>query len=268
MEGDHGKPVSETASVIEVAREPAIIINGVPDLPSDCTSVSQPEVQNDAESQVVDPRFGEWLEGRKVRKLFGDTYYIGKVVKYDSESNWYSIVYDDGDQEDLEWRELEEVLLPLDITIPLKTLVMNKCRLQGTVPDHRTKVGRPRKVYVTIDDSAKKTSNNVPALHPTSTSNAEANLQASNQPRKRGRPRKDQTVSTDNQPKKRGRPPKNRSTESTPDSLALVSVHDDSREASNRQNSTLKRNAMTARAEKLKREHLRVQGTTPGTRLF
>ncbi|XP_062225318.1 uncharacterized protein LOC133923991 [Phragmites australis] len=300
---------SESASAIKIAREPAIIINGVPDLPPNCTSVAQAEVKNDAESQV-DPRFGEWLEGRKVGKLFGDTYYVGKVVKYDSESNWYNVVYNDGDQEDLEWCELEEVLLPLDITIPLKTLVMGKCKLQGTVPDYRPKVGRPRKVYATIEDNTKKTSSMVPVSQgndvmnnqmlmvgvegqgqlPASTSNdatsgqlvtataegnAQACLQASNQPKKRGRPRKDRTLFADNQPKRRGRPPKNRnasgnsqSAENTPGSLALVPVQDDTQESSRRQNSTLKCKTLTARAEKLKRKYLRVKGTPSGTQLF
>lgn len=302
MEGAHGKQESETASVTKVAREPAIIINGVPDLPPDCTSDSQPEVNNDAESRV-DPRFGEWLEGRKVKKLFGDTYYVGKVVKYDSESNWYSIRYDDGDQEDLEWNELEEVLLPLDITIPLKALVMDKCKVQKTGPDSRRKVGRPRKVYATMDVNMTKTSNavssggndimnnqismigiksgqgqhsdEVPQLLPAPTSNdatggqlvtvtaqgnAQACMQASNQPRKRGRPRKDASLSANNPPKKRGRPPKNRS--AYDNSLALVPVQDG--ESSSIQNSTLMRNTLTARAERLKRENLRVQGTSPG----
>ncbi|KAL6853717.1 hypothetical protein ACP4OV_019746 [Aristida adscensionis] len=255
---------SETTSVIKVAREPAIIINGVPDLPSDCISILPAEVKNDVESQV-DPRFGEWLQGRKVKKLFGSTYYLGKVVKYDSESNWYTIVYDDGDQEDLEWCELEELLLPLDITVPLKTLVLEKCKSQGT--DHRRKVGRPRKVYAR-DDSVKKTSNLVPIsqgndtrsneLSPTSgqivavttEGNPQQSLQTSYQPKKRGRPRKEQTqtASADNQPKKRGRPPKNHSSENTPGST--------------------QQRKMTARAEKLKRENLRVQGSSPGTRLF
>ncbi|XP_062207360.1 uncharacterized protein LOC133909089 [Phragmites australis] len=319
MEGAHGMQKSETASVIKVAKEPAIIINGVPDLPPDCTSITQPEVKNDVESQV-DPHFGEWLEGRKVRKLFGDTYYIGKVVKYDNESNWYNIVYDDGDQEDLEWCELEEVLLPLDITIPLKTLVMDKCKLQGTVTEYRPKVGRgrgrPRKVYGTLDGNAKKTSNivpipqgnnvgsnqmlmvelengqgqqskNVQGLLPasipndatsgqlvtvTAEGNARACLQGSNQPRKRGRPRKDRTIPADYQPKRRGRPPKNRSAsgnsqsaENTPGSLALVPAQNDTQESSRRENSNLKCSTMTARAEKLKRENLRVQGTPSGT---
>ncbi|PUZ54089.1 hypothetical protein GQ55_5G102000 [Panicum hallii var. hallii] len=306
MEGPDFKE-SQAESVIKVAREPAIIINGVPDLPPDHTAGSQPEVKNDTKSQV-DPRFGEWLEGRKVRKLFGDTYYVGKVVKYDSESNWYNIIYDDGDQEDLEWCELEEVLLPLDITVPLKTLVIDKCKLQGSIPDYsRPKVGRPKKVYATMDGNTKKTSNMITVSHGndvmnnqmvidgvegqgqqssndaksgqlvtvTAGGNAQACLQASNQSRKRGRPRKDGSLSANSQPKKRGRPPKNRnasgnsqSAENTPDSLALVPVQDNAHESSRRQNSTLQRNTMTVRAEKLKRENLRFQGAPSGTQKF
>ncbi|CAO2166934.1 unnamed protein product [Urochloa humidicola] len=267
MKGADGKE-AEAASVIKVAREPAIIINGVPDLPPDRTG-SEPEVKNDAESQV-DPRFGEWLEGRKVRKLFGDTHYVGKVAKYDSESNWYNIIYNDGDQEDLEWSELEAVLLPLDITVPLRTLGIDKFKNQGSVPDYsKPKVGRPKKVYGTMDGNTKRTTNigvegqgqqsdndatSGQLVAVTAGGNAEACLQASDQPRKRGRPKKDASVSANDPPKRRGRPPKNRnaqSAENTPDSLA--------------QNSTFMRNAMTVRAEKLKRESLRVQGTPSGT---
>lgn len=257
---------SETASVVKVPREPAIIINGVPDLPSDFPSGSQPAVR-DAPGSQVDPRFGEWLEGRKVRKLFGDTYYVGKVAKYDSQSNWYSVVYDDGDQEDLEWDELEAILLPLDITIPLKTLVMGRCKLQSAVSDYKPKVGRPKKVYAMLEGTTNATSSTVPLPQGTNVvsnlamvvavndqqSNASAAtgenalicLGSSDQPRKRGRPRKDRTISGDIQPKKRGRPPKQNASDS---------VH--------------KRNAETAKAEKMKRENMRVQGATSGTQLF
>jgi len=99
--------------------------------------------------------------------------------------------------------------------------------------------------------------------------------QASNQSRKRGRPRKDGSLSANSQPKKRGRPPKNRnslgnsqSAENTPDSLALEPVQDNAHESSRSQNSTLQHNTMTVRAEKLKRENLRVQGTPSGTQKF
>jgi hypothetical protein len=271
---------SETASVVKVPREPAIIINGVPELPPDCPSGSQPAVR-DAPGSQVDPRFGEWLEGRKVRKLFGDKYYVGKVVKYESQSNWYNVVYEDGDQEDLEWAELEEILLPLDITIPLKTLVMDKCKRQSAVPDYKPKVGRPKKVYAMLEGAVPlpqgtsvasnqtmvvavndQKSNNVLGLLQVSASNdvtsasastgenAQVCLKSSDQPRKRGRPRKDRTISSDIQPKKRGRPPKKSSMPGDP------------------RNSVHKRNAETIRQEKLKRENMRVQGATPGAQLF
>ncbi|KAL5220919.1 hypothetical protein ABZP36_025632 [Zizania latifolia] len=340
MEETHGMQESDTASVVKVPREPAIIINGVPDLPPDCASESQPEPSNAAESQV-DHHFGEWLEGRKVSKLFGDKHYVGKVVKYGSEGNWYNVVYDDGDQEDLEWHEVEEILLPLDITIPLKTLVMDKCGLQSTVPDFRSKVGRPRKVYATLEDSTNKASamvpisqginimghhmmtgavngqqsNNVPELCPASTSNdacvkelvtvstgenAQACVNVSSQPRKRGRPRKNVTmpvntqpkkrgrprkdvamsVNVNTQPKKRGRPPKNRnmsgnaqSAECTPNSQALVPVQDVraatcKQECSWRHNSVLQRNAETAKAEKLAKAERLKRANMHVTQLF
>ncbi|KAK3165891.1 hypothetical protein QOZ80_1AG0039000 [Eleusine coracana subsp. coracana] len=291
MKGSHGKQESEAASVVQVPREAAIILTGVPELPPDCTSGSQPEAKKNAESQV-DPRFGEWLEGRKVKKLFGDTHYVGKVVKYDSESNWYNILYDDGDQEDLDLCELEEVLLPLDVTIPLQTLVMDKCKLQGAGPDSRPKgnddVMNNQVSMVGIGNSEGQQPNDVLQLLPAPTSNdatggqlaivtaqghAQACLQASNQPRRRGRPRKDASLSAHTPPRKRGRPPKNSSASgnsqsagNTSDSLALVPVQDG--ESSRKQNSTLKRNILTARAEKLKRDNLRVHGTSPGTQLF
>ncbi|KQK10464.1 dirigent protein 17 [Brachypodium distachyon] len=224
MEGVQDIQESETASVVKVSREPAIIINGVPDLPSDCTSGLQLAVR-DAPGSQVDPRFGEWLEGRKVKKRFGDKYYVGNVVKYDSESNWYNVVYEDGDREDLEWQELEEVLLPLDISIPLKTLVMDKCKLQSRVSGYRPKASKPKKVYAIREAKRNKKSdvipvsqgitvmsnqtmvgvansqqsNNVPGLVLASASNdAQACPNTSSQPRKRGRPRKEPTIADDN----------------------------------------------------------------------
>ncbi|KAJ8766386.1 hypothetical protein K2173_022445 [Erythroxylum novogranatense] len=66
--------------------------------------------------------YGEWFEGRRVRKLFGFENYLGNVTQFDKESGWFRVVYEDGDFEDLDWRELQEVFLPLDITVPLKSL--------------------------------------------------------------------------------------------------------------------------------------------------
>ncbi|XP_026425738.1 uncharacterized protein LOC113321966 [Papaver somniferum] len=154
-------------SVYEIPGEPAIVINGMPDLNdlvveleiSSSSSMSDDELSDgdekkpnvvtggssvdgkmlgvaegdcsteaDIKRDVEEPKrnagFGEWLQGREVRKLFGDEFYSGKVKKYDKEAGWYRVVYEDGDSEDLEWNELEEILLPLDISIPLKSLAM------------------------------------------------------------------------------------------------------------------------------------------------
>ncbi|XP_048537484.1 uncharacterized protein LOC125532250 [Triticum urartu] len=260
MEGSKDMQESDTEPVVKVPREPAIIINGVPDLPPEFASGSQLAVR-DAPRPRVDHRFGEWLEGRKVRKRFGDIYYVGKVVKYDSQRNWYTVVYDDGDQEDLEWHELEEILLPLDITIPLKTLVMDKFKHQNVVPGYRTKVARARtnvasnQVVVRAVNGQQSNNLPLPGLLQASASageNALVCLKPSDQPKKRGRPRKDRSTSGelskqgstsgDIQPKKRGRPPKEPGEKSID-----------------------RRKLETVRAEKLKRESMLLRGPPPGS---
>ncbi|KAJ7543201.1 hypothetical protein O6H91_09G029500 [Diphasiastrum complanatum] len=55
---------------------------------------------------------GEGLKGRKMKKKFGRKNYMGEVTAYDAENRWYHIDYEDGDEEDLSWPELEPVLLP------------------------------------------------------------------------------------------------------------------------------------------------------------
>ncbi|KAL5743089.1 hypothetical protein ACOSP7_029821 [Xanthoceras sorbifolium] len=131
---------SETESfltgVFEIPGEPAVVINGLPDMyPSDNAIVPFCTV-TDAQSPG-DAGFGEWLEGREVRKLFGNQYYSGTVTQFDKESGWYRVVYEDGDFEDLDWHELEEVLQPLDITVPLKTLAM-KIVKKNQKPIHKS----------------------------------------------------------------------------------------------------------------------------------
>ncbi|XAR69010.1 hypothetical protein NMG60_11000444 [Bertholletia excelsa] len=107
--------------VFELSGEPAIVINGVPPLPPINDTPFPCEIGKSAEP-LRTTGFGEWLEGREVRKLFGNQYYNGRVTEFDKESGWYRVVYEDGDFEDLEWRELEQVLQPLDITLPLKAI--------------------------------------------------------------------------------------------------------------------------------------------------
>ncbi|XP_062167175.1 dirigent protein 17-like [Alnus glutinosa] len=118
---------SSSTEVFKLPGEPAILINGVPDIsPCDSTPVLCNTV-NDAELSG-NTVFGEWLEGRTVLKLFGEHYYSGMVAEFDKDAGWYRVVYDDGDFEDLDWHELEEVLLPLDITVPLRSLALKTIR--------------------------------------------------------------------------------------------------------------------------------------------
>ncbi|XP_058073574.1 uncharacterized protein LOC131222503 isoform X2 [Magnolia sinica] len=135
---------SSSVGISEVPGEPAIVINGVPNMaPIDGASTSS-DSTSDSESEV-NPGFGEWLEGRGVRKMFGDQYYSGKVVKFDAESNWYRVVYEDDDFEDLEWQELQEVLLPLDIAIPLEALALKIHKYEKSVDGSEENASRSRK---------------------------------------------------------------------------------------------------------------------------
>lgn len=123
MEGKGIKQESNSSAVgvYEVAGEPAIVINGVPDIiPSDC-SIALRDGTSKFEINVGSG-LGEWFEGREVRKWFMGRYYSGRVTDYDKDSRWYRVHYEDGDSEDLDWQELEEVLLPLDVAVPLKSI--------------------------------------------------------------------------------------------------------------------------------------------------
>ncbi|KAI3474040.1 hypothetical protein Pfo_028828 [Paulownia fortunei] len=113
---------SSSTEVFEIPGEPAIVINGLPPLLSRDTNLI-PCAISDLQPQRL-AGFGEWLEGREVQKLFGEHFFNGKVMQFDKEMGWYRVVYEDGDFEDLEWHELMEVLVPLDVNIPLKTLAM------------------------------------------------------------------------------------------------------------------------------------------------
>jgi len=132
---------SLATGVFELPGEPAVVINGVPDIPGDdsivvsgtCPLDESPRrgKPSDSMTDTQKPRntgYGEWLLGRAVRKPFGGTYYSGTVTEYDRETGWYRVVYDDGDFEDLEWHELQGVLRPLDITLPLKSLALKIIR--------------------------------------------------------------------------------------------------------------------------------------------
>ena len=115
--------------VFEVIGEPAVVINGMPNATRGFTPTILDTMDNPVPGN--DPCFGKLLVGRKVQKFFGDRYYSEKVEKYDKGTNWYRVVYEDGDFEDLEWCQLEDVLVPLDISIPLMTLAMRMCKSEN-----------------------------------------------------------------------------------------------------------------------------------------
>ncbi|XP_022767454.1 dirigent protein 17-like [Durio zibethinus] len=122
--------------VYELPGEPAVVINGVPEVNPNCNTLVLSDVnKEDGESQK-DKGCGEWLEGREVQKLFGEKYYYGSVIQFDKETGWYRVEYEDGDAEDLDWHELEEVLLPVDITIPLKTVALKLLKKNQKAPIH------------------------------------------------------------------------------------------------------------------------------------
>ncbi|XP_030515058.1 dirigent protein 17-like [Rhodamnia argentea] len=128
---------SSSAGVYVLPGEPAIVINGVPKL----NSSNGPPAFSDFKHEAKFPGFqgfGEWIEGREVWKLFEGRYFSGTVVQFDKETGWYRVVYEDGDSEDLEWHELEDILLPLDITVPLKLLALKVIR-KGQKPTNKSR---------------------------------------------------------------------------------------------------------------------------------
>eukprot|EP00897_Mesotaenium_endlicherianum_P011040 jgi/Mesen1/9965/ME000072S09375 len=54
---------------------------------------------------------GSALVGRKLKKRFGRKFFKGEVKGWDQGDLWYHIEYEDGDTEDLHWKELEPLLV-------------------------------------------------------------------------------------------------------------------------------------------------------------
>ncbi|XP_057717851.1 dirigent protein 17-like isoform X2 [Arachis stenosperma] len=119
---EQGSNVS-AAGVFEIPGEPAIVINGVPEItPSEKTDSVHNASGGTVEKEYTPLDLGEWFEGREVRKWFMGRYYSGTVMEFDKQTGWYRVLYEDGDSEDLDWHELEGVLVPLDVTTTLKAL--------------------------------------------------------------------------------------------------------------------------------------------------
>ncbi|PKI62166.1 hypothetical protein CRG98_017539 [Punica granatum] len=139
------------AMVYHLPGEPAVVIDGVLDPTAEAEPSGPSDPKAEREPARGNPGLGVWLEGREVRKLFGAQYYSGTVTEFDKEAGWYRVVYEDGDFEDLEWHELEEVLVPVDIGIPLKSLAQRVLRKNQkpaqkvwTTPQTEKKRGRPK----------------------------------------------------------------------------------------------------------------------------
>ena len=76
------EPESSSTGIFKLPGEPAIVINGVPNVSAiDSTPVLGNTV-NDAERNR-NTSFGDWLEGRVVQKLFGNRYFSGVVTEFD-----------------------------------------------------------------------------------------------------------------------------------------------------------------------------------------
>ncbi|KAM3736873.1 hypothetical protein ACB098_09G014900 [Castanea mollissima] len=79
------EPESSSTGIFKLPGEPAIVINGVPNVSAiDSTPVLSNTV-NDAERNR-NTAFGDWLEGRVVQKLFGNRYFSGVVTEFDKEA--------------------------------------------------------------------------------------------------------------------------------------------------------------------------------------
>ncbi|KAH7365175.1 hypothetical protein KP509_18G012300 [Ceratopteris richardii] len=63
-------------------------------------------------SKAGDGTHGDGLIGKRVKKKFDGALYNGEVVKFDNKTQFYKVKYEDGDQEDLEFHELEAILVP------------------------------------------------------------------------------------------------------------------------------------------------------------
>jgi len=60
----------------------------------------------------LDSNFGEWFLGREIQiRLCMGSILSGRVIDYADDVGWFIVRYEDGDTEELYWKELLEIIL-------------------------------------------------------------------------------------------------------------------------------------------------------------
>eukprot|EP00250_Pteridium_aquilinum_P016558 c23161_g3_i2 orf=2421-5072(-) len=88
---------------------------------------------------------GKDLVGLKVRKKFGRKFFEGKVVRFESELNWYKVMYEDGDEEELDLKEVQR-LSCLEETEDDEGSAKRKHRRVSNIPNsHKRGMGKTKR---------------------------------------------------------------------------------------------------------------------------
>lgn len=112
-----------------------------PALPQGECNAEPIEYREVEESENIPKEF-ESLKGRKVSKRFKKKKYLGEVIGYDSETKWFKVLYEDGDEEEFEKEELDCILLPVG---DAKASVSRKRRLSTDDDEHKKANGSAKK---------------------------------------------------------------------------------------------------------------------------
>eukprot|EP00250_Pteridium_aquilinum_P016036 c22908_g1_i3 orf=291-1838(-) len=127
---------------------------------------AEKDVQDDVngKAKVLIEQDIQAIKGRKVVKKFGRKNYEGEVVDYDAENQWFKVVYEDGDEEDLELVEVKEILLTEDTSANTSTAKRKRLHREGGDLDQQArKPKKHRKDHTNTPDkkSQKKRTGNV-----------------------------------------------------------------------------------------------------------
>lgn len=118
-------------------------------------SVKAPEAEGD-HAQEVDPAADrkevseqdvQAIKGQKVLKKFGKKDYLGDVTDYDLETKWFKVVYEDGDEEDLELDEVRLILIAPG-SLPASSSEKKRPRTEGGVGEDGKKSSKKAKKIV------------------------------------------------------------------------------------------------------------------------